>query len=241
MTSVSTLTIWNGNDIVSNSAAPDVLKTVMVWVRSNVAVPNPELGRQGPACPFVPPALHFRSVWLVAVDAVLERRESLEELLLRCLDIYEHDAAVVGSARNLRTLIVVLPNLPAGQRAALIDAAHGTLKPTVVEHGLMLGEFYPESLSPGVHNPLFHPLRSPVPLFVFRQMVPGDLVFLNKAADPPNRRARYLRAYLKALDRELPQDLVAQAQRALVSVEAELGQCHQRESEDDDQRRSGPE
>lgn len=52
------------------------------------------------------------------------------------------------------------------------------MKPSFVEAGMMLGEFYSENESPGLYNPDFRPLRSPIPLFVYRRLVPNDLVFL---------------------------------------------------------------
>jgi len=65
--------------------------------------------------------------------------------------------------------IAVLAGL---QQAAIEDTvrvAHERCKPNFVERGLMLGEFWSGNDSPGVHNPEFRPLDSPVPLLVIRQ------------------------------------------------------------------------
>ena len=42
----------------------------------------------------------------------------------------------------------------------------------------MLGDFHPFSQSPGIHNPDFRPLKSPIPMLVIRHMVISDWLFL---------------------------------------------------------------
>ena len=54
----------------------------------------------------------------------------------------------------------------------------------------MLGEFYSTCKKPGLRNPGFRPLTSPIPLLVVREMVDFDIVFL---ADSQ----AYVNAYLK--------------------------------------------
>ena len=78
----------------------------------------------------------------------------------------------------------------------LIDGTKQALKPEFVRSGLMLGEFHADNRQPGLHNEEFHPLRSPVPMLVMRQMVPSDFAFLSRAEDSPAARMEFLTAYL---------------------------------------------
>jgi Domain of unknown function (DUF6875) len=39
------------------------LKTIADWTRDFVAQPHPHLGRGGPVCPFVPPAIEHDTLW----------------------------------------------------------------------------------------------------------------------------------------------------------------------------------
>ena len=88
----------------------------------------------------------------------------------------------------------------------------------------MLGEFHNRTETPGLHNPQFRPLRSPIPLLAIRFMVESDLPFL-KNTDDISLRVRYLKAYLKQFDKgEKKQMNLAHARDALALAEAQLKQ-----------------
>ena len=42
------------------------LRTVADWIKSFVARPHKDLGRDGPVCPFVPEALERKTLWLAS-------------------------------------------------------------------------------------------------------------------------------------------------------------------------------
>jgi hypothetical protein len=42
----------------------DALQTVAGWIKSFIVMPNDELGRAGPICPFVPVSLERKTLWL---------------------------------------------------------------------------------------------------------------------------------------------------------------------------------
>jgi hypothetical protein len=213
--------LWNAADVTVTDEAPAPIRTIVDWIRGHIIRPNTALGRPGAVCPFVIPALNLRCLWLAVVEDA-RTAEQVSEVVGECLALYDRHQPQVGAHTGLRTFIAILPALTAPDRGVLIETVHSRMKAAVVDRGLMLGEFYPESLSPGVHNPRFYPLRSPLPLFVLRRMVPGDLVFLNKASDPPDRRAHYLRAYVTALGHELSPERAAEAHGALATTESEL-------------------
>jgi hypothetical protein len=198
---------------------PPVLREVADWILSYVVKPHRELGRSGEVCPFVSPALLLGALWLAAVDDVIDDERPICDRLQTFLQIYGtlEARSNAGVVSDLRTLVIAFPKLPPGQVASLVMGAHALMKPTFVDRGLMLGEFYSGSESPGVHNPSFRPLRSPIPLFVIRAMVPGDLVFLNKPSEPPSKRSYFIRAYLNALKGVLSAERVTEAERALAA------------------------
>jgi len=111
----------------------------------------------------------------------------------------------------------VLPNL-GGDAAKLIDDAQNELKASFVDVGLMLGEFHSENESPGLRNPEFRPLRSPVPMLAIRHMVESDLPFLRRSIDAPSVRASYLRSYLRRLGSTVRAKYLDQAVTALAEA-----------------------
>lgn len=211
--------LWRAADIRKAEAISPALTDVLDWLEFYVVKPHTQLGRTGVVCPFVPPALKLGSLWVSAVDTQLYRVEQICQVLREYLTIYQSAELSVPPSSELKTLIIAFPRLPRETSSELVDRAHQAMKPMVVEKGLMLGEFHPDSISPGLHNPHFYPLRSPMPLFVFRQMVPNDLVFLNKPSDTPAQRCHFIRAYLSVLKGRLSAESVDEALRALAAVE----------------------
>jgi hypothetical protein len=214
-------TLWSLDDACASPTAPPQLRAVGGWILSFVNQPHRDLGRSGIVCPFVPPALKQNLIWLalvsdecVAVDHVCAR-------LRGYMRVYQARAAGVGSPEQA-ALVLVFPALNETGRGSLVQKIHRRAKPEIVSNGLMLGEFHRESKAPGVHNPDFRPLRSPVPLFVLRRMVINDLVFLAQLADPPDRRIAFVQAYLAHLGPALPAERLSAARAAIALARHEL-------------------
>lgn len=201
-----------------DASAP--LAQTLAWIRSFLAQPHPDLGRSGPVCPFTPTALSLDTIWLAEVgDATLDFariRELLGEYRRRFLAAEPRDAGSINKA-----VLVVFPNLGANG-SAIIDEVQFALKPDFVESGLMLGEFHATNRSPGLRNPAFFPLRSPVPMLAIRHIVETDLPFLRRPSDPPARRAAYARAYLRQLGSRVTRNNFEQAVEILVEAELQL-------------------
>ena len=68
-------------------------------------------------------------------------------------------------------------------------------------------------VSAGLRNPNFFPLRTPHPCLVIRHMVPTDIVFMTKY--PPQKRMRFLAAYLADQEGKLEPEEEAEAREAL--------------------------
>ncbi|WP_334830181.1 DUF6875 domain-containing protein [Nostoc sp.] len=171
------------------------LLEITEWVKNFLGRPHPNLGRPGAVCPFVPYSLKSNSIRLAVI---------------RTKDLYpEQLAEVVGHYRNIflgmevkeqelainKAFLIIFPDIDEGAYQ-VIDNVQQKLKPLFVESGLMIGEFHKRNESPGLHNPNFRPLRSPIPLLAIRFMVEADLPFLLSQTDP-HLRIRYLEAYLK--------------------------------------------
>lgn len=194
---------------------------ILAWVRQFLARPHPEVGRAGPVCPFTPTALALDSIWLAEVvdrdpdhDAIVELIGSYREAFL------ELDPRSGPTSLN-KAILVVFPNLGA-DAAQMIDQVQAAQKSRFVDSGLMLGEFHSANESPGLRNPDFRPLRSPVPMLAMRHMVETDLPFLRRPTDPPQVRALYLRSYLRRLGTSVRKIYFDQAVAALVEAELEL-------------------
>jgi hypothetical protein len=172
------------------------LVEIMEWVKSFLAKPNPDLGRRGSVCPYVPHALKSNSINLTVINTQNLEQQQIEEIVLAYRDIFlELEPKAQELAIN-KALLLIFPDIQIDDATQLIDGVQQKLKPFFVDAGLMIGEFHKRNQTPGQHNPNFRPLRSPIPLIAIRFMVESDLPFL-QSVDDPGLRVRYLAAYLK--------------------------------------------
>ncbi|MCC5663612.1 hypothetical protein LC653_06645 [Nostoc sp. CHAB 5784] len=168
---------------------------IMEWVKNFLGRPHPNLGRPGVVCPFVPHSLKSNSIYLAVIRTKDLCAEQLEEVVGRYRDIFlKMDVKEQELAIN-RAFLLIFPDIHIEDASKLVDSVQQKLKPLFVESGLMIGEFHKRNETPGLHNPNFRPLRSPIPLLAIRFMVEADLPFLESPADP-YLRIRYLEAYI---------------------------------------------
>ncbi|WP_223807359.1 FAD-dependent oxidoreductase [Montanilutibacter psychrotolerans] len=202
------------------------LAVTVDWVRTFLARPHPDVGRSGPVCPFTPTALALDTIWLTEITDRNPDPARLADVVGKYRDLFFEIEPRNGSVAINKTILIVFPNLGA-DAAALIDDVQRELKPSFVDLGLMLGEFHSRNESPGLRNPDFRPLRSPVPMVAIRLMVETDLPFLRRHIDEPTVRAAYLRSYLRRLGGTVRRNYFDQAVTALVETERELrGDSH---------------
>ncbi|WP_280265759.1 DUF6875 domain-containing protein [Nocardia wallacei] len=182
-----------------------VLDETEAWLREFLTVPHPDLGRTGPVCPYARPALKTRSL-LIAPPSYTTDRTTLVALFRQYRDWYL-DILDEQPERDRRLLALVIP-LPGFDYtdATELDAVQAHLKQDFVTQGLMVGQFHPASRTPGVRNPAFHPLCSPVPLLALRRMVETDLPFLR---DRPSHLEAYLAHLAPALPHTIRRQLAA--------------------------------
>ncbi|MGV9674225.1 DUF6875 domain-containing protein [Nocardia sp. NPDC003482] len=163
---------------------PEVARALSRWLTERVGRPHPDLGRDGPICPFVLPARKAGALTLLEHPwRGPHEAARMAELIVAVAERFES----VPGRGDLDALLVVVTGLP---REAwwLIDEGHRQAKTAVVERGLMVGQFHPDCRAPSVHNPLFAVNTAPYPLFALRRMAVHDILFL--AEDP-----RWFRRY----------------------------------------------
>lgn len=190
----SGLTLWSIADVdhgLVPAADADAFEAIVEWTRTFLLAPHPQLGRDGPVCPFTKAALENRLVLLARPETSRDAGE-VKRLVSRFREWYcEIAGALDERMRALLTFLVLLPDLDPAD-ASELDALQATLKTEFVEQGLMIGQFHPACNQPGIWNAGFRPLRSPVPLLAIRAMVRQDLPFL---ADQPSHVEAYRRYF----------------------------------------------
>jgi len=166
------------------------LRATLEWVRQYLCRPHPDLGRKGDVCPYAESSVLKGTFHMAVYPNRPADPGEITELLTRYRDWFVGLEPRTGAAAQFKTIVVLFPELDSPEGRALIDATQQLLKSEYVAHGLMIGEFHngpPDK--PGLWNPEFRPLRSPVPLLAIRHMVPTDLPFLR---DDQQHVAAYL-------------------------------------------------
>ena len=162
----------------------DHARTIATWLRTYTARPHPHLGRSGPVCPFITPALRADGLRLYAYrlpEHLAQDQEAAAADLAGMLDQARtafHREPWPTTNRAHRSLLILLPDLQPGQWP-LVDRVHAAAKDRFVADGLMLGQFHPTCPAPAAHNPAFAVNRAPIPLLAIRHMQPHDILFLH--------------------------------------------------------------
>jgi len=202
-----------------NPASP--LGAIVEWVHSFLARPHPHLGRHGSVCPFVPVALGLNTIWMAEVAETTPSLERVSAIITEYRDVFLQTEPTRGPDALNKAFLVIFPALTAdgADGAAIIDKIQASLKRYFVQMGLMLGEFHSKNESPGLRNPNFRPLRSPIPMLAIRHMVESDLPFLIRETYSPEQRSSFLRSYLFRLGGVLSQERFNEALAGLIAAE----------------------
>ncbi|WP_436494499.1 DUF6875 domain-containing protein [Actinokineospora sp. HUAS TT18] len=179
------LRVWTAAE-VENGAAP-ALAPVLRWSQEYLVSPHPDLGRTGPVCPYTQPSLR-KNLFYLALPTVGDPATAVAALRSWHARL---SASLSEGDRELLTLLLVLPEVDRADSTEL-DLLQRKAKDEFVADGLMIGQFHPTCPEPGLWNPDFRPLRSPVPLLAVRQMLVYDLLFL---VDDHGHTDSYLRRF----------------------------------------------
>jgi hypothetical protein len=180
---------WRLDDPPRGLAGSNAVAVLTHWVGDYLSLPNAELGRRGPVCPYVPAARRRGDLFATLWPGRPARRELTDGLR------GYRDWFAARSTRGLAALLVVFPAVTQEDVGWAIDGVQRALKSEFVEQGLMIGEFHPgPPRAAGLHNARFRPLGCPLPLLAIRPMVSADLPFLR--SDP-----RHLAAHARRFGR----------------------------------------
>jgi hypothetical protein len=173
---------------------------VVHWARTYLCQPHPELGREGPVCPYVEMSLKQGLFWLTAYPGCRPTRAEIAAIAARYREWFLELSPISGKQAEYKAILILFPDLPPDEAPGIIDRVQTALKPEFVAEGLMIGQFHTTCDYPALWNREFHPLRSPVPLLAIRYMLRTDAPFLIKESDA-------LDMYLRRFGTDVPSRL----------------------------------
>jgi hypothetical protein len=212
------------SEVNRNSDAMSPLRSVCNWINGFLASPHPQSGRRGSVCPFVPIALRLDTIWMAEVAETEPSFERISTIITDYRNVFLNTEPKSGPEAINKVFVVVFPSLGGSgtDGAAIIDQVQASLKRYFVEIGLMLGEFHANNESPGLRNPDFRPLRSPMPMLAIRHMVESDLPFLIREKYAPKERSSFLRSYLFRLGGTLSEVRFNEALAGVIAAEVAM-------------------
>ncbi|MEU9132854.1 DUF6875 domain-containing protein [Kitasatospora sp. NPDC048540] len=157
--------------------APDWAVRTAAWIRDEISVPVPELGRPGALCPYVPTALRRGHIELSACTLAGEDPQALDAALLgHAADFRTRVHELKPAEALLRCRVVVFTALEG--RGDLLTGVRTRAKPLLLAVGLTVGEFFPASPDTSIRNSEVPVARSPWPSLALRHSTPHDELFL---------------------------------------------------------------
>ncbi|HEX2202787.1 MAG TPA: hypothetical protein VHG91_05805 [Longimicrobium sp.] len=174
------------------------IRTIVEWAKSYLGQPHPELGRSGPVCPFVRPAMGKGTMYFTVWPGADLDPGEVESVVRSYRDWFLELEPREGRDAQYKSINIIFPDLPMAKVGTLIDETQERLKPLYVREGIMIGEFHPGPPDKaGLWNEDFRPLKSPIPLLSIRHMVATDFAFLKDRRD-------FMEAYLEAFGEKVP-------------------------------------
>ena len=181
------------------------LRTVADWIKSFVARPHKDLGRDGPVCPFVPEGLERKTLW-VASEHIADRSvPEVVQLMNGYKTQFLQTQPIDGDGANYKVIVVVFTDLGADRAQGVFgDVLQQLALPSYEKDGILFGPFYEGNSGTAIYNSGFRPFQSPVPFLFVRQGVISDWKFFLDNDDWLNLWARrYGESAVQALAGEL--------------------------------------
>ena len=175
-------------DAANGANAP--LRTLLDWVENYLMATHPDLGRTGAVCPFTKQAAKIDTVRLGISQAAPQDEEKAFALIHDGFAELEKIPSK-PAMRHFRTVIVGFPGCNSEDGVAMLKRVQRRLRFYSLRRGKMIGMMHATSEDPGLWNPDFRPLRSPLPVLAIRHMVEQDAPFAAK--HPPLMVAYLLR------------------------------------------------
>ncbi|MET0574813.1 MAG: DUF6875 domain-containing protein [Mesorhizobium sp.] len=174
------LTVREAHEQVSASGWTGTpLCTLLDWAENYLMASHPDLGRTGAVCPFTKQAARVDTVRLGISQATAEDEEKAYALVRDGFAALEKIPSK-PAMRHFRTVIVGFPGCNSEQGVAMLRRVQRRLRFRSLSRGKMIGMMHATSEDPGLWNPDFRPLRSPIPVLAIRHMVEQDAPFAAK-------------------------------------------------------------
>jgi hypothetical protein len=155
---------------------------ILAWAKDYLTKEHAYLNRPyqpSAVCPYVEASLKANSLNLVFHDEFDGRDEDAisDQILKYALPFKEAPPAALNE-QILNALLIVFPKIKP-ELYAVLDECHRKIKPSMVEFGLMIGQFHPQCRERAIHNEKWNSIsNSPVPLMAVRHMTLHDIMFL---------------------------------------------------------------
>ncbi len=160
------------------------LQAMLTWIREFIMRPHPQLGRTGDVCPFVNPSMkQDKCFFAVGYPQDSANADDIFQVVMAYAERFKlMDRRFQTSSGephdSLLTYVLVFPDIPSENTAALMEPLHKRLKTELLTMDLMVGQFYPSCHIGASRNPDFRPLQSPVPAYVLRTFIESDWRFI---------------------------------------------------------------
>lgn len=164
------------------------------WATTYLTASHPELGRDGPVCPFTASSISKNVFWVGCLDRPGLTAADIERTVANMVIGFRRLPPMTGADSLLKTILILFPSVA---DFSMIDDVQQRLKEESIPRGLMIGQFYPGCEEPGIRNPEFRPLQSPFALLAIRHIVSSDFPFLAT-------RAAWVEDYLKIFAPAIP-------------------------------------
>lgn len=181
------------------------LRTVADWIKSFVARPHKDLGRDGPVCPFVPGAWERKTLWLASEHIAGRSVPQVVQLINGYKTQFLQAQPIDGDGANDKVIVVVFTDLRADRAQGVFsDVLQQLAVPSYVDDGILFGPFYEGNKGTAIYNSGFRPFQSPVPFLFVRHGVISDWKFFLDNEDWLNLWARrYGESGVRVLAEEL--------------------------------------
>jgi len=189
-----------------DAAARATLAAMAGYVTRFLTAEHADLGRSGAVCPFARQAAQAQLIRLTACASAREADilAGVAELRGELADLTAWPGRGIGPRH--RAIVAVFPQLSEPGGARMIERIQKRLKPSFVEGRMMIGQFFPSCPEPGLWNPAFRPLRSPVISLAMRNITIFDAPFMLD-------RAEYVAAFVATFG-AAGEEMIARASRA---------------------------
>lgn len=178
-----------------------LLEGTVAWAAEYLCRPHERLGRPGPVCPFVHGSLEAGLFFLALCPAAPDLDAELDSLVAACRDWFPRIEPREGPLAAFKTILILFPGVEEMAAREAVEDAQRRFRPRFAARRMMIGEFHPgPPEKPGLRNPDFRALWSPVPLLAIRHMVATDFLFLRGDREC---MAAYLTAFGHAVQPQL--------------------------------------